>query len=281
MGLHAGYRFRPLLVSARLPGGVGLVQQGGRRDWRPVVAPVARGDDPGPRRRPRAGAGHVGSHPSIRRSGLAACGRQPAPGPPPRARRDRCRAGARRPAHEGERPPASRLADRRSGGESSRRPGGSDRDPLPPRGGWPGAPLALVAALAVARRTGPHERPIGAVLSPATVDGPVLVLMAVAGAIAGSFLNVCIHRIPRGASIVWPASRCPSCLRALAWYENVPIVSYLLLRGRCRTCRAGISIRYPIVEAVTAVLFATGWLGYGAGGRLVSRLGFGCALGGA
>ena len=102
--------------------------------------------------------------------------------------------------------------------------------------------------------------------------------MAVAGAIAGSFLTVCIHRIPRGASIVWPASRCPSCLRALAWYENVPIVSYLLLRGRCRTCRAGISIRYPIVEAVTAVLFATGWLGYGAGALLVSRLVFGCAL---
>ena len=58
------------------------------------------------------------------------------------------------------------------------------------------------------------------------------------GAIIGSFLNVCIHRLPRHQSIVWPSSRCPVCAHTLSWYENVPIISYLALRARCRACRA-------------------------------------------
>jgi leader peptidase (prepilin peptidase)/N-methyltransferase len=98
------------------------------------------------------------------------------------------------------------------------------------------------------------------------------------GALIGSFLNVCIHRLPRGASIVWPASACPTCGRGLSWFENVPILSYAFLRGRCRTCRAPISARYPIVEALTAVMFGLAWWYYGPGPLLASRLIFGCAL---
>ena len=81
------------------------------------------------------------------------------------------------------------------------------------------------------------------------------VLLAVAGLAAGSFLNVCIHRLPLSQSVVWPASRCTACGRPLRWFENVPVVSWLALRGRCRTCRARISPAYPIVELVTPALF--------------------------
>jgi leader peptidase (prepilin peptidase)/N-methyltransferase len=105
-----------------------------------------------------------------------------------------------------------------------------------------------------------------------------LLVAALLGAIVGSFLNVCIHRLPRRRSIVWPASACPGCGRHLAWFENVPVVSYLVLRGRCRTCAAPIGVRYPVVEALTALLFAGAWWYYGPGPLLVSRLVFGCML---
>jgi leader peptidase (prepilin peptidase)/N-methyltransferase len=75
------------------------------------------------------------------------------------------------------------------------------------------------------------------------------------GAIIGSFLNVIIHRLPREQSIVFPNSRCPSCGAAIAFYDNVPVLSYLLLRGRCRSCHAAVSFRYPAVELLTALLF--------------------------
>ena len=68
-------------------------------------------------------------------------------------------------------------------------------------------------------------------------DIPGIVAAAAAGAVIGSFLNVCIYRLPLGTSIVWPGSACPHCGRPLAWYENIPIVSYLALGGRCRSCR--------------------------------------------
>lgn len=100
----------------------------------------------------------------------------------------------------------------------------------------------------------------------------------VLGAMVGSFLNVCIYRLPIGGSIAWPPSACPSCKRPLSWYENVPVVSYLVLRGRCRTCRAPISVRYPIIESLTAAMFVWAWLTYGPGWLLVSRLVFGSAL---
>jgi leader peptidase (prepilin peptidase)/N-methyltransferase len=105
-----------------------------------------------------------------------------------------------------------------------------------------------------------------------------LAAIAVCGAIVGSFLNVCIYRLPRRTSIVWPGSACARCGRTLAWFENVPVVSYVALRGRCRTCGAPISQRYPIVEAITAAMFALGWLYYGPGALLASRLVLGCAL---
>jgi leader peptidase (prepilin peptidase)/N-methyltransferase len=85
---------------------------------------------------------------------------------------------------------------------------------------------------------------------------PVLLLALVAGLAIGSFLNVVIHRLPRGESIVRPRSRCPSCLTPIAPWHNVPLLSYLWLRGRCRTCAAPISLRYPSIEALTGIAFA-------------------------
>ena len=101
---------------------------------------------------------------------------------------------------------------------------------------------------------------------------------AIIGAILGSFLNVCIYRLPIGKSIVWPASACTHCGRQLAWFENIPILSYLALWGRCRTCGQPISMQYPVVEALTAVMFGAAWVSYGPSTLLVSRLVFGCAL---
>ncbi|HEV8211585.1 MAG TPA: prepilin peptidase [Vicinamibacterales bacterium] len=105
-----------------------------------------------------------------------------------------------------------------------------------------------------------------------------LVFAGAFGALIGSFLNVCIHRLPRGASIVWPSSACPHCARELSWYENIPVVSYLFLRARCRTCGEPISSRYPLVEALTSVMFMLAWWQYGPGVLFAARVIFGCAL---
>jgi leader peptidase (prepilin peptidase) / N-methyltransferase len=83
-----------------------------------------------------------------------------------------------------------------------------------------------------------------------------IALAAVLGAIIGSFLNVVVWRLPRGESLVSPGSRCPECGAAIAPYDNVPVLSWLLLRGRCRHCGARISPRYPAVELLTAAVFA-------------------------
>jgi leader peptidase (prepilin peptidase)/N-methyltransferase len=114
-----------------------------------------------------------------------------------------------------------------------------------------------------------------------TDNAPPAFFVAVAaafGAIVGSFLNVCIYRLPIGKSIVWPASSCTSCGRELSWYENIPVLSYVVLRGRCRTCQAPFSIRYPLIEALTAAMFAAAWWYYGPHVLLAARLVFGCAL---
>jgi leader peptidase (prepilin peptidase) / N-methyltransferase len=81
------------------------------------------------------------------------------------------------------------------------------------------------------------------------------VVAGVFGAVIGSFLNVVIHRVPHEQSIVFPNSRCPSCGSAIAFYDNIPIASYLVLGGKCRSCKEHISIRYPAVELLTAALF--------------------------
>ena len=75
------------------------------------------------------------------------------------------------------------------------------------------------------------------------------------GLIAGSFLNVCVHRWPRGRSVVKPRSHCVRCRKIISWYDNVPVLSYILLRGRCRYCGRHISIRYPIVELTVGLLW--------------------------
>ncbi len=80
-------------------------------------------------------------------------------------------------------------------------------------------------------------------------------LWFVLGLAAGSFLNVCIYRLPLGRSVVRPGSQCPGCGSAIRAYDNIPVLSWVLLRGRCRNCRTRISVRYPVVELATALLF--------------------------
>lgn len=85
----------------------------------------------------------------------------------------------------------------------------------------------------------------------------------VLGLIVGSFLNVCIYRIPKGDSIVYPHSHCTRCKSKIKWYDMIPVISYIILRGRCRNCGDRISIRYPIIELATGVVFAALFLKYG------------------
>ena len=80
-------------------------------------------------------------------------------------------------------------------------------------------------------------------------------LVGLFGLLIGSFLNVCIYRLPRGLSIVTPRSFCPKCERQISWHDNIPVLSYLVLAGRCRTCCTRIPLRYPTVELLTAILF--------------------------
>jgi leader peptidase (prepilin peptidase)/N-methyltransferase len=86
------------------------------------------------------------------------------------------------------------------------------------------------------------------------------ILIGILGVIIGSFLNVVIHRVPLEESIVFPNSKCPACGGVIAFYDNIPLLSYIVLRGKCRGCKKHISIRYPFVELVSGLLFvAVAW----------------------
>ena len=98
------------------------------------------------------------------------------------------------------------------------------------------------------------------------------------GLCVGSFLNVCIHRLPLKQSVVSPGSRCPGCGYALRWSDNIPLVSYAALAGRCRSCKAPISLRYPFVEALTGALFLWHLIVFGFTPLMIVRVAFACAL---
>ena len=104
------------------------------------------------------------------------------------------------------------------------------------------------------------------------------IVSALVGLVIGSFLNVCIHRLPKGESIVRPPSSCPVCGLPIRWYDNVPIVSFLLLKGRCRSCRSRISWRYPLVEALTGSLFLLTLFRFGLNLRSILLLVLICGL---
>src|SRR5438132_13148810 len=103
--------------------------------------------------------------------------------------------------------------------------------------------VRAIAALAVAERVDPK------------VNVALVIALGVFGLMIGSFLNVCISRLPRGQSIVRPASHCLSCGTPIKWYDNIPVVSYLILHGRCRACRAPYTARYLFVELLTGAAF--------------------------
>jgi len=98
------------------------------------------------------------------------------------------------------------------------------------------------------------------------------------GVAIGSFLNVCIYRMPRSQSIVKPASHCPACQKPILWYDNIPLFSFLVLKARCRFCKTKISWQYPIVELSTALTFLLFWNQFGLSWELVVYLIFACGL---
>ncbi len=102
--------------------------------------------------------------------------------------------------------------------------------------------------------------------------GLEIVAVVAFGLVIGSFLNVVIVRLPLHQSLWWPGSRCPRCGVAIAWHDNVPVLSYVLLRGRCRACGSAIALRYPLVELATAALWLAAYLVIGLGPDLVPAL---------
>lgn len=94
------------------------------------------------------------------------------------------------------------------------------------------------------------------------------IIIGIYGLIIGSFLNVLIYRLPRDENIAWPGSHCTSCGHKLSWYDNIPLFSYIFLRGRCRYCRDKISIQYPLVEATNAIIYILLFLSFYSGSKL-------------
>jgi prepilin signal peptidase PulO-like enzyme (type II secretory pathway) len=97
----------------------------------------------------------------------------------------------------------------------------------------------------------------------------MIFLVALLGLVFGSFLNVLIYRLPIHKSIAFPASHCPKCSHKLAWYDNIPVVSYLLLKGKCRYCKEGISPRYLMVELINGGLWSLAYYAFGFNGLMV------------
>jgi leader peptidase (prepilin peptidase) / N-methyltransferase len=97
--------------------------------------------------------------------------------------------------------------------------------------------------------------PLSIIIAVNIYDTIVQIIVFWLGAAIGSFLNVVVYRVPAGLSILWPPSRCPKCLHQLGMGENIPILGWMLLRGKCRHCRTPISPRYPLIEAITAIIF--------------------------
>jgi leader peptidase (prepilin peptidase)/N-methyltransferase len=104
------------------------------------------------------------------------------------------------------------------------------------------------------------------------------VVAVLVGLAVGSFLNVCIHRLPKGESVARPGSRCASCGLPIRWYDNIPVLGFLLLGGRCRGCGSRISWRYPAVEVLTGLLFLATVLRFGLDARSIFLLIFLCGL---
>ena len=98
------------------------------------------------------------------------------------------------------------------------------------------------------------------------------------GAMLGSFLNVCIYRLPRGESVVTPPSSCPQCSVRIAPYDNVPVLGWLWLRGKCRSCKTSISPRYPVVEMLTGVVLALLVWSYGLSWEILPALYFAATM---
>jgi len=101
-------------------------------------------------------------------------------------------------------------------------------------------------------------------------DPALLVLAGLIGAAIGSFLNVCVYRLPEGESVVRPRSRCPECSTPISWRDNLPVIGWVLLRGRCRHCATGISVQYPLIELATAAVWVAAAARYGPGWQALS-----------
>ena len=108
-------------------------------------------------------------------------------------------------------------------------------------------------------------------MSPSLV---VFTLLVVLGGAVGSFVNVCVYRIPRGISLISPRSFCPYCRRPLRWYELVPIMSFLIQKGRCRTCGSAVSLQYPLVEIIFATAFVVCYVVHGPSTEFAMCFGF-------
>jgi len=106
----------------------------------------------------------------------------------------------------------------------------------------------------------------------------MIAIVFIFGAMVGSFLNVCIYRMPKGRSVIKPASHCPHCDRHIQWFDNIPILSFVMLGAKCRHCKKKISLRYPLVELLTAVLFIVNFIWFGTSPKFFIYTALECAL---